>query len=302
MITIGLTIESYKGLEPSLLLNIVKYFGVEFVEITKTVFEDVDRVIRSMQGLKAGFHLPLVHDDGWDFSCPEYQPEIDKIIDNINRHRKSLHLLHCISHPPEPWNSNSPPNTSFDVLLQNLSRLEVPVFLENVPDGPYNEYLSMYERAKTKLGGQLLGMCFDGPHYFVSGLNPVAQLIELNGKIGCVHLSDCPRNEDAHLPFDVGGEFPIDQILEQLKTLNFDGYINLEIKPRSLYDFGAVLNSYLKVLKTLRKGKYFRTKARLLLLRPLIHRFIDIDSKHGEKRRTYGAQRGKTAIDNNNVY
>lgn len=275
MIKVGFTIESYKGLEPSFLLSVVKYFGVEFVEITKTVFDEVNRVIPRMQGIQAGFHLPLVHDDGWDFSCSDYQSEIDEVIDNINQYREQLHIVHCISHPPEPWNSNSPQNTSFDLLLHNLGRLEVPVFLENVPHGPYDDYLMMYERAKTELGNQFLGMCYDGPHYFISGTDPIARLAELDGKIGCVHLSDCHPDDDAHLPFDVGGEFPTDQVLEQLKRMNFDGYINLEIRPRSLHDFSAVINSYLKVLKPLRKGKYLRTKARLMLLRPLIRRFID---------------------------
>jgi hypothetical protein len=276
MIKIGFTIESYKGLEPSFLLSVVKYFGVEFVEITKTVFEEVDRVIPRMKGLKAGFHLPLIHDDGWDFSCPEYQSQINKLINNINRYHESLHIVHCISHPPEPWNSASPQNTSFELLLQNLSRLEVPVFLENVPNGPYDQYLEMYEQAKSELGDQFLGMCYDGPHYFVSGMDPLAKLAELNGKIGCVHLSDCMRDDDAHLPFDIGGEFPTDQILEQLKHMNYDGYINLEIKPRSLHDLGSVINSYLKVLKILRKGKFIRTKARLMILNPLLRRFIDM--------------------------
>lgn len=275
MVKVGLTIESYKGLDPSILLSVVKYFGVEFVEITKTVFNEVEFVIPRMKGLQAGFHLPLIHDDGWDFSCPDFQSEIDNLADNINRYRQQLNIVHCVSHPPEPWNSNSPKNTCFNFLLKNLRRLDVPVFLENVPNGPYKEYLEMYGRAKAELGGQLLGMCYDGPHYFVSGVDPVARLVELDGKVGCVHLSDCFRDDDAHLPFDVGGELPTDEILGELKSKKYDGYITLEIKPRSLHDLGEVIDSYLKVLKPFRRVKYLKTKMRLLLLRPLINRFLN---------------------------
>jgi len=274
MLRIGFTIESYKGLEPSFLLGIIKFFGVEFVEITKTVFDDIERVIPKMHGLQAGFHLPLIHDDGWDFSCVDSQPDIDAVIENINRYKDDLHIKYCVTHPPEPWNSAATLHVSVEQLLKNLRRLQVPIFLENVPHGSYDEYLRVYERAKAVLGDQLSGMCYDGPHYFVSGMNPVTRLQELNGEIGCIHLSDCMHDDDTHLPFDSGGEFPTEEVIAQIKRMKFDGFINLEIKPRSLSDLDSVIYSYLKMLKPFRKGKYFRTKLKLMVLRPLMKRFL----------------------------
>ena len=275
MIKIGFTIESYEGLEPSFLLNILRYFGVEYIEMTKTVFKEVDKVSQQMNSIVAGFHLPLVHEDGWDFSCPDYQHEINDLIVKINKYRDDLHIMHCIAHPPEPWNMGSPRNTSFDLLLHNLNRLDVPVFLENVPHGNQKDYLNMYERAKSRLETKFLGMCFDAAHYFVSGEDPLKHLSELNGKIGCVHLSDCAYDNDSHLPFDVGGVLPIEKILIQLKKNHYHGYLNLEIRPRSLNDLEAVIDSYLKTLKFLKKWKYLRTRFRLLFFKSLIHRFLN---------------------------
>ena len=271
---VGLTIEKYKGIEPSVLLSLAKRLGLEFVEITKSVFEDLDRVVPKMRRMKAGFHLPLIHDDGWDFSCPAYREEIDQLVQLINRHRKELHILHCICHPPEPFLSKVPIETSVDFLFENLRKLETPLYLENVPKLPLEDYLRLYRQAQSSLGDQLAGLCFDAAHYYLEGINPITQLENLNGEIGCVHLSDCNREQDLHLPFGQGGELPLDGILATLKKQNYDGYINLEIMPRSLDDLEPVVASYLRVLRPFRPGKYYRTRIKMFFLLPIIRKLI----------------------------
>jgi len=271
---VGFTVDKYEGLMPSTILSGLKLVGVNYIEITKTVFAEVEEFSKKMRGLRAGFHLPLIYEDGWDLSCPDFKEQIDDVIGKINRYKDDLRVQHVIAHPPEPEAAAGAIHSSLDFLLENLSRLQVPAYLENVPHGTPEDLMSFYSKAKEKLGDQLAGVCFDAPHLFVTGYDPVDQFKQWNGHIGCVHLSDCFRNDDVHLPFNKGGELPIDSLLAEMKAHHFNGYVTLEIKPESLHDLSAYIDSYLKVLASLSFGKYLRAKARWLMIRPIVRHFV----------------------------
>jgi sugar phosphate isomerase/epimerase len=93
-------------------------------------------------------------------------------------------------------------------------------------------------------------------------------------QIRCIHLSDCGPAEDSHLPFDSGGVLPITDFLSLLVKMRFKGTINLELQPKSISDLEPVLKSYLKVLRHFKKGKYWKTKARLMFFTPMIRMLI----------------------------
>ncbi|MGQ9561790.1 MAG: sugar phosphate isomerase/epimerase family protein [Candidatus Oleimicrobiaceae bacterium] len=268
-VQVGFTIERFRGIEPSVLLGLTRLLGLEFAEITRTVFTELDRVVPRVRHLHTGFHLPLVNEDGWDFSCPAFQEEIDRLIDLINANRDALRITHCIAHPPER-ELGGQTQSSLDVLLRNLARLELPVYLENVPGQSMEEFWAVLSSAQEVLGPQLLGMCFDASHCYLGGMDPVAQLHALNGHIGCVHLSDCRPGSDDHLAFGLGGVLPIDSILAALRALRFRGVVNLEILPRSLEDLQPAIDSYLRVLRALHPRKYVTTKLRMLAVRPVL--------------------------------
>ena len=128
------------------------------------------------------------------------------------------------------------------------------------------------------MGTKLIGQCYDAPHYYTRGDDPVSILNSLDGDINnmikSVHLSDCTRDKDAHLPFGVGGELPVDEVLCTLKNQNYRGIINLELLPRSLSDLEAVVKSYLKVLKVFEKSKFYRTKLKLSLYMPILKKIM----------------------------
>jgi len=272
---VGLTIEKYKGIEPSVLIAFVKRMGVEFIEITKSVFEDLDRVIPLMKELKASFHLPLVHDDGYDFSCPDFKAEIDQVINLVNTYWRDLNIVYCIAHPPEPSHSKTPLRTSLPFLWENLKKLTPPVLLENVTNPDGEGFEEFYRESKRALGDKLGGFCFDAAHSFIN--NPgdwLAPLIRFNNELKHVHLSDCTKTKDLHMAFGLGGELPVDEVLDFLKKQRFDGVINLELMPQSLDDLKPVIDSYLMVLKRFRKRKYLLTRAKLLLIMPLIQRLL----------------------------
>ena len=270
---IGFTVEAYQGLTPAVIIAGLRFIGIDFVEITKTVFKEIDAVVQRLAHVKTGFHLPLMHDDHWDLSCMNCQKEIDQLIENINRYKTSLNLQYVLSHPPEPDIADKDKQLSADFLFENLNKIDSPIFLENVPSLSPDKFFAFYNLAKEKLQGKLAGMCFDGPHYFVTGYDPIEKYRSLHENIGCIHLSDCYANDDCHLPFERGGTFPVYDFLNEISK-NFSGYLTLEIKPNSLNDLEYFVQSYLKTLYYLDRKKYFKNRLRWQMLRPLVRRFV----------------------------
>lgn len=261
---VGLTIERFEGIEPAKLVQLARRFGVEMVELSQSSFENVDDVVLQMGSLAAGLHLPLIGQDGFDFSCPSHQAEIDALIETINAHWQRLHLQYALSHPPEPAEASEPLETSEDLLLRNLARLNLPILLENVPTWDQTSFERFYDAARQQLGSQLLGICFDAPHVFLRGEDPVAQFEAWATQVKAVHLSDCSPTEDLHLPFDSGGVLPINDFLDALRRHRFDGFLILELQPRSIKELRPVVQSYLHVLRRFKPAKYLTSKVKLL--------------------------------------
>lgn len=271
---VGLTIERYREIEPAVILGLVRLLGLEFVEITKSVFDDLDRVVSKLDGMTCGFHLPIVCEDGWDFATADAQDRIDHLVELINRHAERLRLRYIVTHPPEPNEEGQLPPEAVERLLTNLSRLRTPLYIENIPRLPLAEYRSFYEHARQRLGAKVAGMCYDGPHYLISGINPLEPLASFNGEIGCVHLSDCTATEDVHAPFGKAGAMPVEAVMRTLKESNFAGVINLEIRPDDFQDIFPTIHSYLTVLKWFRPAKYVTARVRVALLYPLMRRIL----------------------------
>lgn len=270
---IGVTVSKFQGFMPSTLISGLRLLGVEFVEINNSIFPEVDSVVKSLGNMVTAFHLPLVVEDGWDFSCHDHKMKIEDAIYTLNKYRDSLKIQHLVAHPPEPHAIHLKQNSSLDYLLENLSKLNLPVYLENVPQVTLENYLEIYKKAKERLGKQLAGMCFDAPHYFITGYDPIEQYVNFNQNIGCIHLSDCYRNSDLHIPFNSGGSLPVESFLKTVKENNFSGYLTLEIKPHSLRELNSYIESYLKTLQYLNYNKYLVSKLRVNTIKPIISKF-----------------------------
>jgi len=276
-VLVGITVDKFRGIAPSALLSIIKKMGIEFIEITKSIFDELPAFLENLGTIQTGFHLPNLHDAEFDFSFQDREEEISRIIRLINQHHRELNIRYCLSHPPENKKSSLSDDQLIQYLLQNLKKLEVPIILENIQGWDQVRFEQFYARAGEILGEQLIGRCFDAPHYFIRGEDPVEYLREHNGKINFIHLSDCRRDYDAHLPFGLNGELPIDDILLTLKEQNFEGIINLELLPRSLADIKPLINSYLKVVRNFDRKKYLRVKFKLFFYAaPLKHKMKQV--------------------------
>ncbi|NOY79249.1 MAG: hypothetical protein GXO76_15460 [Calditrichaeota bacterium] len=271
---VGLTIEKYRGIEPSILLNFVRVVGVRFAETTESIFEDLESVLRVKRQTKLGLHLPIVEQDGYDFSCVAAKDRINRLIENVNAHWQELDLQYCLSHPPENHVQKVEGPVSRDFLFENLKRLEPPVIIENIPEVKGFEFRPFYEEAKQAMGEKLWGMCFDGPHAFLSRPDWLELYEEFKQDIRVIHLSDCSKTEDLHMPFGQGGVLPVEELLVRLQKDRYAGIINLELLPKSLRDIQPVIDSYLMILKKFNTPKYIRDKLRMVFILPFLKKFI----------------------------
>ncbi len=260
---VGLTIDRFKGIQPSTLIKIINKLGLEFAELTKSVFDDLENVKKTLGNMETGLHLPNLHDSGFDFSNKSRESDIKNLIKLINENHQELNINYCLSHPPEGKTAKEKWEESTNYLLENLKQIDAPLIIENVQSLDEKEFEAFYQKAKDVLGDKLIGQCFDAPHYLLSGNDPVEFIGKADGRMKCLHLSDCQDNFDAHLPFGQGGGLPVDEILAQLKKTDYSGFINLELLPRSWKDIRPLIDSYLKVVRTFSRKKYFKTKIRL---------------------------------------
>jgi sugar phosphate isomerase/epimerase len=273
-VKIGYTVDYFQGFTPAVIITGLHILGVKFIELTKSALDQPEEVAETLRGMQTAIHLPLICKDGWDLSCPDHSEKIDAYIDNVNNNREKLRIQHAVVHPPEPESAPEPVATSIEFWIQNLKRLHLPVFVENIPHQSPEKFDSLFTTVQQVLKGQLAGMCFDAPHYWVTGHDPVALYTKWHHRIGAVHLSDCQRDDDSHIPFFSGGSMPLLQILAALQEKRFAGYITLEIKPTSLQHIDAFIESYLYTLKVMNYSKYLRTKVRMVFLRPFLKKFI----------------------------
>lgn len=270
---IGVTLDKFNGFTPSMLISGLDILGMKFVEITMTVLDELDTFPHKLGHFETAFHLPLVHEIGWDLSCIEHSEKINQLIETLNKNREQLKIHHVICHPPECVNKNNHIPAAQEFLFANLIKLKIPVYLENTPEYTPESFLQFYGQAKQQLGAKIAGICYDAAHFYITGFDPVRQFFALAPEIGCIHLSDCEAKRDTHLPFG-SGQLPVTDILKAARKAGFKGYVTLEILPHSMHDLDAYIRSYLTTLYYLDYKKYLYTRMRIFFLRPLINKFI----------------------------
>lgn len=267
---VGFTVDTFGGIKASSLLKLIGKAGVEFAEVTPAIFENIEEAVENIHGLKLGFHLPLISEYGFDFSCRFKKDEIDDLIEKINKNHRRLNLQYVLTHPTESHMFDVPGGISEEFLFKNLARLEPPLVLENTLENEDFKFEPFLTRAESALGEKLSGICFDPPHAYMSREDWFSMLKDHYSKIRLLHLSDCTREEDLHRPFGQGGDLPTREILKFLRDNNYEGIINLEILPRSLWDLAPLFSSYLITLRYVNRTKYLAMRLRSPIFMPML--------------------------------
>ena len=196
------------------------------------------------------------------------------MIETLNANKDTLHIQHVVCHPPEAEEAEKQVDSSLDLLFENLGKLDIPIHLENVPSITPDQFDKIYKSAQNILGSRLSGVCFDAPHFYIRGHDPIKQFQKLNGRVSSIHLSDCLIDQDVHMPFKSGGSLPVHDFLQAVDSSDFHSFITLEIRPHSLKELDSYIYSYLTTLKYVNRKKYLTSKLRIFVLRPLIKRFM----------------------------
>jgi len=267
---IGITVEPYKGISASELLNLVSKIGMNYIEINVTILPTLEECIPLLQKFRVGFHLPIVGLNDYDFAAPEHQEKIDEVINTLNANHDRMNIKYYIVHPPEP-----DPTINWDNLLENLNKLKGPIVIENIQAMSNELFIEFVKKAKTVLGNKYNGILFDGPHAYLRGGDWEFLLREHIDEISYIHLSDCRTYEtpnDTHYPFGYG-DLPTNEIVGYLKKSNYSGPIILELlaAPDGRV-LDPIVESYLFITRKFDKLRYLNAKLRYLLLAPFIRR------------------------------
>lgn len=239
---IGLTADNYSHIPVSIILRMLRWMGVDFSEVTINIFSHPKRALRSSRGMKLGLHLPNIGNCGFDFSCVEQKDKVESALNTIKRYEELFDFQYTVFHIPEKDSNHD----AFEFYLHNLRQIETPLVLENIIGWSPEQFFGFYRRLKVELGEQIIGMCLDVPHAYISRSDWKAFFLESNLEVKVIHLSDCNPEEDLHLPFGLCGSLDLDKILTTLYNLEFNGVINFEIKPTSLRNLNVFFNSYLQ--------------------------------------------------------
>lgn len=267
---IGFAVDYFKGLAPSIIIDTMKFIGIEFVEINASIFNDIEKSIKSLTNIKTAFHLPYNSDAQLDLDNMNTRILIEKILAN----KKQLNIQHVVCHPPEAAKTFAEFESASITLFQNLTKLGLPVYFENVMSISPENFDKFTNSAKQAMGKQFAGQCWDASHYLVAGYDPIKRYKLHAENIGSIHLSDCLPDTDSHLPFFNKGSLPIQDIIKMLKNEKYSGPITLEIIPNSRSDIKLYISSYIMLLKKLHYSKYLSTKVRLFFLKPFINQII----------------------------
>ncbi len=259
---IGLTADTYKIISVSFTLRILKWIGVPFSEVTQNVFSHPKKVLRVSQGMMLGLHLPNVGNFGYDLSFLKRKQEIEFLLREIEQYRNGFHFKYAVFHPPEGDTSQQ----SFDFYIQNLLKVKIPLFLENPQGWLLDQFSPFFFQVQEKLKDQLHGICMDIPHLYLSGEDWIKFYRILYKKIRIIHLSDCKNNEDLHLPFGLGGDLNLQNILKTLDQEGFDNILNFEINPPSLNHLDCLFKTYLQATEFYHPGKNFKMKYRMKIV------------------------------------
>jgi len=264
---IGFGLEPIKGLTLDLIIYLLRKILLEHFEFNWRVIPKVDNVLKSLGNATTTFHLPIYNRDSYDFSSQyeKYGIQIDEVISFINNKRKDLNMLFSLAHAPED------PNCSYELMFSRLEQIDVPIVLENVPGQTDEHFLDFYLKAKDYLGKRLAGHALDISHRYVNDwenwLNIPEELVK---DIAYIHISDCTKTEDLHLPLGLG-EMPYEEFFTFLKEIKYDGVINQELKPNG-NQADKIMSSSLICIKPFSKIKYLRMKTRCAFLKPILRK------------------------------
>jgi len=241
---IGFTCDKYGAFSLAKVVSVFKWLKINSFEFTLSIFNEQDDIIPLVNDSNIRLHLPNRGGHGYDFSSIMHDSEIKRDIEKINTLASKFDFSYAVFHPPEMDKKH----VSLDLYWDRLKQIPIPLLLENISILTPQEFSEFYMLAKSRLGSRVAGICFDIPHAFVAGYDWKEMYQAHALDIKEVHISDCYKNSDEHMPFEMG-VLSLSEILNTLKNFGFNGVLNFEIKPPSSGDIGFLFKTYKNTLQ-----------------------------------------------------
>ncbi|NHJ86179.1 MAG: sugar phosphate isomerase/epimerase [Asgard group archaeon] len=267
---VGFALEPIQGLTLDLIIYLMKKTLIEHFEFNWRIIPRVDRVLKTLGKTTTTLHLPIFNRDRFDFASEDtkYDHTREEVISFINQWNDQLNLIYTLAHITED------PNGKYELMFERLSQIESKIVLENVVGYSDEHFMEFYFQAKDYLGKQLAGHALDISHRYVNDWqNWLNVPVDLEKEIVYIHISDCTKTEDLHLPLGLG-EMPYNDFFKYLKKLHYNGIIMQELKPNG-DQADEIMNSTLACIKTFSKIKSLRMQIRHALVRRILKKRRD---------------------------
>lgn len=265
-IKVGQTIQKVGEVKSSHFMKMVNLLGFEHVEFDPTVFDDIEATIPTIGKHSVVLHAPFHSWWGYDLSSLKQAEKVEAFMKNVEKYAQQLKAHSIVVHPPmDPEGDN-------DYFLENLNRLSLTIYLENLPGQKLSDFEQWYLETKAKTTTRT-EICFDVPHSFLThGKDELFNIPEtLISDINYIHISELSSDKDCHWPFGTpGGELPFEKFVVFLQRIHFNGIINMEMMPADLQGIENLIGSYLKLKKLGNKFDYLLKKIRIELVKPIL--------------------------------
>ncbi|MHA1842165.1 MAG: sugar phosphate isomerase/epimerase family protein [Candidatus Heimdallarchaeota archaeon] len=281
---VGFALEPIRGLPLDTIVFLLKKTLLQHFEFNWRIMPRIDRVIKHLGRTTTTFHLPIFTRDNFDYSSIDvdtaYEIQMKETIDFVNYWKKPLNLRYVLAHCPED------PNGDYELMFSRLAEIETPLVLENVVGQTDEHFMDFYFQAKDYLGKKVAGHALDISHRYVNDWKTWLDIPkELEKEIVYVHISDCTKTEDLHLPLGLG-EMPFNEFFDYLKKIKYKGVITQELKPNG-NQTEELMASGMHCMKPFSKWKYYSMVFRRAILRIILKRrkkeFVEVADRTAEE-------------------
>ncbi len=275
---LGMTLEPFRGMSVKQVVPLLRLLDLDHFEINMTMVPKIDEFVKSIHKKTTTFHLPIYSRFFYDIGSqnPNYQERIEQLIDFLNCNKERLNLKYVLTHTPE-----DPSSTNLSI-IERLEQINVPILIENILGQSDENFIEFYFQAKDRLGGKLAGHALDAPHRFVTNNQKWLDIPEeIQKEIEYVHISDCTKYADLHLPLGLG-ELPYDEFFSYLKKLGFRGIFLQEVIP-TVDQLSSLLDSFLVNVKPFSLNRYRKLKILYGLTKPIINLAVNTSFKELRK-------------------
>lgn len=270
----GMTLEPFRGMSLQQVIPLLRLLDLDHFEINMTMIPHVEEFVKGLHKKTSTFHLPIYNRFYYDIGSQNkrYQQNIVHLIDFLNKNEERLNLKYVLTHPPED------PNSTNNSIIERLEKINAPILIENIIGQSDEKFCEFYFQVKDRLGRKVAGHALDAPHRFVSNNRDWLKIPEeMQKEIEYVHISDCTKYTDLHLPLGLG-ELPHEEFFSFLKNIGFRGIFLQEVIP-TVDQINCLLDSFLINMKPFSVNRYRKLRILYGFVKPIINLIVNTSIK-----------------------